>query len=158
MKNFILGIGFAVVVLFLFGIGAGSTLGKYFFVENLSRLSFDETKTVIRENIAKTDGWVIRGEKDFNAAYQRAGQGDLAVRLYEYKIGNPSYSFRVNSAFPAVSVFMPAAIAVVEYADGRVVVYRKNTRLMGMFFSGVVKDIMTQKVPHDLDVILQGVI
>jgi len=158
MRNFILGAGFAIVVLVIAGIGAAPSLGTCFFVENVSRLSFEETKRVIKENVEKSDGWMIRGEKDFNAAYHRAGNGDLDFRLYEYKIANPAYSFQVNSAFPAVSVFMPASIAVVEYDDGRVVVYRKNTRLMGMFFSGVVKEIMAKKVPGDLDLILQGVI
>jgi len=66
-------------------------------------------------------------------------------------------SERVNLAFPAVSTFMPAAIAVVEYENGEVVIYRKNTRLMGSCFSGVTKEIMTNEVPKGLDKILEGV-
>jgi len=53
---------------------------------------------------------------------------------------------------------MPAAIAVVEYENGQVVIYRKNTRLMGSFFAGVIKEIMTKEVPKGLDKILDGVI
>jgi len=158
MVNFILGVGAAVVSLLTIGIISLPKLGKYFFVKNISKLDFEETDKVIKENIKISEEWILRGEKDYNETYKQIGKGNLPFRLREYKIGNPDHSSRVNLAFPAISTFMPAAIAVVEYETGEVVVYRKNTRLMGSCFSGVIKEIMVKEVPKGLDKILDGVI
>jgi len=158
MVNFTLGLGIAVIFLLTISVISLPKLGKYFFVKNHSKLDFEETNKVIKENIKMSEEWILRGEKDFNEAYKQAGKDNLPFRLREYKIGNPNHSFRVNSAFPAVATFMPAAIAVVEYENGRVVIYRKNTRLMGYCFSGVIKKIMTKEVPKDIYKILEGVI
>jgi len=155
--NFILGAGAAVVSLLTIGVISLPKLGKYFFVKNISKSDFEETNKVIKENIEISKEWVLRSEKDYNETYKQLGKGNLPFRLREYKIGNPDHSSRVNLAFPAVSTFMPAAIAVVEYENGQVVVYRKNTRLMGSCFSGVTKEIMTNEVPKGLDKILEGV-
>jgi len=131
---------------------------KIFFTKDISRLDFEETNKVIKENIERSKEWILRSDKDFNETYKQAGKGDLPFRLREYKIGNPDHSSRVSLAFPSLSTFMPAAIAVVEYKDGQVTIYRKNTRLMGYCFTGVVKEIMTKEVPKGLDEILEGVI
>jgi hypothetical protein len=53
---------------------------------------------------------------------------------------------------------MPASIAVVGHKDGRVLIYRKNTSLMGNMFTGVVKDVMRDEVMPGLDKILDGII
>jgi len=158
MLNFILGAGTAVVFLLTIGVISLSKLGKYFFVKDISKLDFEETSKVIKKNIEISKKWILRSEKDYNETYKQIGKGDLPFRLREYKIGNPDHSSRVNLAFPAISTFMPAAIAVVEYENGQVVIYRKNTRLMGSFFSGVIKEIMAKEVPKGLDKILEGVI
>ncbi len=158
MVNFILGVGTSVVFLLTIGVISLSKLGKYFFVKNISKLDLEGTNRVIKENIKISKEWILRSEKDYNETYKQIGKGDLPFRLREYKIGNPDHSSRVNLAFPAISTFMPASIAVVEYENGQVVIYRKNTRLMGFCFSGVVKEIMTKEVPKGLDEILEGVI
>lgn len=158
MANFISGAGTAVIFLLAIGVIALPKLGKYFFVKNISKLDFEEVNRVIKENIEISKGWILRSEKDFNETYKRIGKDNLPFRLREYKIGNPDHSSRVNFAFPAISTFMPAAIAVVEYENGQVVIYRKNTCLMGSFFSGVIKEIMTKEVPKGLNKILEGVI
>jgi len=158
MVNFILGVGTAVVFLLTIGVILLPKSGKYFFVKNISKLDFEETSKVIKENIKISKEWILRGEKDYNETYKQAGKDSLPFRLREYKIGNPDHSCRVNLAFPAVSTFMPAAIAVVEYEKGEVVIYRKNTRLMGSCFSGVIKKVMVKEVPVGLDKILEGVI
>jgi len=158
MVSFILGIGTVVVSLLIMGIILLPKSGRYFFVKNISKLGFEEANKVIKENIEMSKDWVLRSEKDFNETYQQTDKGNLPFRLREYKVGNPDHSFRVNLAFPAISTFMPAAIAVVEYKNREVVIYRKNTSLMGLFFSGTVKEIMTKEVPKGLDKILEGVI
>ena len=42
--------------------------------------------------------------------------------------------------------------------DGSVDIYRKNTGMMGFFFSGVVKEVMGKEVSIGLDEILEGAI
>lgn len=134
-------------------------MGRLFFKSDTSLLSFDETIAKIREKVADNPyGWFPAQEKDFNRAYRQKHKGELPFRLTEFKLGNPDHSYEVNKAFPAVATFMPAAISVAGYDDGRVLIYRKNTGLMGKFFGGVIRRVMTRNVPEKLDEMLEGIL
>ncbi|MEA3307407.1 MAG: hypothetical protein U9Q34_06445, partial [Elusimicrobiota bacterium] len=87
-----------------------SKIGKLFFVKKESKLDFENTIKKIRANINSSSDWTLQSEKDFAQNYDKSNK-KLPFRLYEYKIGNPEHSFRVNSIFPAVATFMPASIA-----------------------------------------------
>lgn len=158
MKRFLLGIFVGTLGVLLLGVVMMPQMGKLFFVADHSVLSFEDTVSRIRERCGDAGEWHLLQDKDYNAAYKKRGKGELPFRLVEFKLGNPDYSYRVNKQFPAVSTFMPAAIAVVEYEPGDVVVYRKNTGLMGRMFTGAVKDVMKNKVPMELDAILTDII
>jgi len=156
---FIIGFISCLVVIGIIGINMMPRFGKFFFVKNISLLNFEDTLEVIRENVAQNSkGWFITDEKDYNQAYEKNKKGQLPFLLFEFKIGNANHSYPVNHAFPALSTFMPSALAVVEYRDGKVVIYRKNTRLLGKFFGGVVRKVMTKEVPVDMDKVLAGAI
>jgi uncharacterized protein (DUF302 family) len=133
-------------------------MGRLFFVADRSRLPFEETVDRIRERCEASDEWIIQDEKDYNAAYLNRGQGKLPHRLVEFKLGNPDHSYRVNHAAPEVSTFMPAAIAVVELTPDKVVIYRKNTALMGRMFPEPMRSIMGAEVPTQLDALLNEII
>ena len=157
--SFIFGFITAIVIIAVIGAIFMNQMGRFFFLRNKSRLNFEDTLKIIRENIEKNKrGWFTEGDKDFNLAYQKKQKGELPFRLNVFKIGNSNLSYRVNSAFPAVSTFMPAAIAVVGRKDGSVDIYRKNTGMMGFFFSGVVKEVMGKEVSIGLNEILKGAI
>lgn len=157
--SFMFGFIAAIVIIAVIGAIFMSRMGKFFFLRNKSRLNFEDTLQTIRKNIEDNKrGWFTENEKDFNLAYQKKQKGELPFRLTVFKIGNSDHSYRVNSAFPAVATFMPAAIAVVGRKDGSVDIYRKNTGMMGFFFSGVVKEVMSKEVPIGLDEILEGAI
>ncbi|HDL65342.1 MAG TPA: hypothetical protein ENH12_08125 [Proteobacteria bacterium] len=157
--SFIFGFIAAIVIIAVIGAIFMNRMGKFFFLRNKSRLNFEDTLKTIRERIEdNTRGWFTESEKDFNLAYQKKQKGELPFRLTVFKIGNSDLSYRVNSAFPAVSTFMPAAIAVVGRKDGSVDIYRKNTGMMGFFFSGVVKEVMGKEVSIGLNEILTGAI
>ena len=158
MKKLLLGVVIGVVGVFLTGLLLMSSMGRYFFVEDQSVLPFDETVLQIRDRIQTSKTWHLLQEKDFNAAYKKKGEGELPFRLVEFKVGNPEHSYRVNKRFPAISTFMPASIAVVEYEPGNVIIYRKNTGLMGLMFSGDVRQVMQKEVPRELDDMLRGII
>jgi len=157
--DFIFGFIAALVIIAVIGAIFMNRMGRFFFLRNKSRLNFENTLQEIRENIdANKRGWFTESEKDFNLAYQKKQKGELAFQLTVFKIGNSGHSYRVNSAFPAVATFMPAAIAVVGRKEGRVDIYRKNTGMMGLFFSGVVKEVMGKDVTVGMNEILDGVI
>ncbi len=158
MKKYLLGFISGIIVVLFAGAALMPQMGKLFFVENKSQLSFDETVTKIRENCNADKEWHLLQEKDYNKAYKKRGKGDLKFRLVEFKLGNPDHSYCVNCENPAVCTFMPASIAVVGYKDGKVVIYRKNTSLMGRMFTGAVKDVMRDEVMPGLDKILNGII
>lgn len=155
---FILG---AVSVLLILGAAFWLLMPKFgtlFFVNNRSRWSFEETVKRIADACKERDDWVIQGEKDFNESYRKNGHQELPHRIYEFKLGNPFHSRAVNEAFPAVCTFMPASIAVVEFEPDHVVIYRKNTALMGRMFQNPVRKIMNIEVPQQLDELLRDVI
>jgi uncharacterized protein (DUF302 family) len=133
-------------------------MGRLFFVENQSLLLFDETVTRLREQCQQNGPWHITQEKNYNVAYAKSGKETLPFQMVEFKLGNPDHSHRVNKQFPAICTFMPAAIAIVEYEEGDVRIYRKNTGFMGRMFTGSVKQIMQYEAPAELDKILHGII
>ena len=53
---------------------------------------------------------------------------------------------------------MPVAVAVVEYTPEKVLIYRKNTGLMGKMFNEPMRTIMGVEVPQQLDELLKGII
>jgi len=158
MELFLIGVACGIGILLLVGLVLMPQMGRLFFVENHSFLPFDKTVNRLREKCQQNGSWHITEEKDYNTAYAKNGKGELPFRLVEFKLGNPDHSYRVNKQFPAVCTFMPAAIAVVEYGDGDVRIYRKNTGFMGRMFTGSVKQIMQYEAPAELDKILHGII
>ncbi|NCD34922.1 MAG: hypothetical protein EOL87_16080 [Spartobacteria bacterium] len=133
-------------------------MGKLFFVADRSKRSFEDTVNEIRNRCEQDKNWVIQGEKDYNQAYLSNKRGELPHRLVEFKLGNPDHSYQVNATFPEVCTFMPAAIAIVEYKPDKVIIYRKNTALMGRMFKEPVRSIMSSEVPEQLDTLLDGLI
>lgn len=158
MKKYLFGLLSGIAIIAVAGIIFMPQMGKLFFVENTSLLTFDSTITKLRENCSANKEWHLLQEKDYNKAYHKRGEGNLDFRLIEFKLGNPDHSYLVNNENPAVCTFMPASIAVVGHEDGRVLIYRKNTSLMGNMFTGTVRDVMRNKVTVSLDQILDGII
>jgi len=158
VKKYLLGLLSGIALVTIGGIILMPQMGKYFFVEDVSLLSFDATVSKVRENCSANKEWHLLQEKDYNKAYHKRGAGDLDFRLVEFKLGNPDHSYRINCENPAVCTFMPASIAIVGYKNGKVIIYRKNTSLMGRMYTGVVRDIMRDDVMPELDEILNGVI
>ena len=158
MKRFLTGMASGIILMVLLGLLCAPKIGSLFFIEDHSTCPFDETVEKVRTAAMADSHWLITQEKNYNQAYHKREEGELPFRLTEFKLGNPNHSYRVNSANPAVSTFMPAAIAIVEYAPDDVRIYRKNTGLMGCMFSGVIKQVMRDEVPRDLDKILTGII
>lgn len=154
MISFIAGI----IVTLIIGIVMMPLMGRFFFVQDKSKLEFDETIEKIRAACENDDKWEIVQEKNYNIAHQKKVQGELPFRLFEFKLGNPEHAYLVNKQFPPICTFMPAAIAVVEYKNKDVLIYRKNTGLLGKMFTGNIKDIMANEVPKQLNKILQDVI
>lgn len=158
MGLFLLGVLCGVSVLLLAGVVLMPRMGRLFFVENRSLLTFDDTVNRVREQSQHVGQWHITQEKDYNSAFTKSGAGELPFRLVEFKLGNPDHAYRTNKQFPAISTFMPAAIAIVEYEGGDVKIYRKNTGFMGRMFTHDIKQIMQHEVPAELDEMLHGII
>ena len=117
---FFLGLICGIVLIGVSGLILMSKMGRLFFSGDISHLNFNETVAKIREKVESNPyGWFVGQEKNFNQTYLDKKKGELPFRLTEFKLGNPNHSFRVNMIFPAVTTFMPAAIAVVGYDDGR---------------------------------------
>ncbi len=158
MLIFIIGLLSGIVIVMVSLVLLMPWMGKLFFVADRSKLSFDDTVNEIRSRCEQDEHWIIQGEKDYNKAYLNQKRPDLPHRLVEFKLGNPDHSYQVNETFPEVCTFMPAAIAVVEYEQGKVIIYRKNTGFMGRMFKEPVRSIMGVEVPQQLDALLDGLI
>ena len=158
MTVFILGIVCGVVGVGVLMVAFMPKMGRLFFVVDQSGLPFEETINQIRERCKTSEHWILQAEKDYNAAYIKNGSGEMPHRLVEFKLGNPDHSYRVNRVNPEVSTFMPAALAIVEYTPEKVLIYRKNTGIMGKMFNEPMRTIMGVEVPQQLDELLKGII
>ena len=155
---FLLGVGCGLVLVVLALVLMMPRMGRMFFTADKSLVPFDEAVQRIREQCEHHKPWHITQEKNYSTAYADRDKEQLPFKLVEFKLGNPNHSYLVNKQYPAVSTLMPAAIAVVEYENGDVVIYRKNTGLMANMFTRDIKRIMKDEVPKELDAILEGVI
>jgi len=134
-------------------------MGTLFFTTDESRLDYEGTVEAVRKSIEENElNWVLTSEKDQAAAYLKKGLEGFPYRLHVFKLGNPRHSAEVNTAMPAVSTFMPAAVSICDKGDGKTLIYRKNTSFMGKFFTGPVRKVMGGEVEPHLNEILEGII
>lgn len=155
--SFIQGFVSAIIAIIIIWFLLRKKIGKFFFTRDVSLYDFDITVDKIRKRVANFPEWKITEDKDYTKIFESRDNRKLSFRLHELKLGNPEHSFKVNSEMPEVCAFMPASIVVVQKPGEEVMIFRKNTALMGEMFPGVTGQIMRENVPNELDKMLRGI-
>ena len=110
-------------------------------VKRKSKLSYDETVTVLSENLQKKQDWHVLTVND----YQKTTEEFVTLeRVGSVTICNPRYSSKIlaNDKDRGVTAFMPLELGVYEDKKGQVFVSQLNIGLLGMMFGGTIAEMM----------------
>jgi uncharacterized protein (DUF302 family) len=157
-KIWVAGIVGVITGFVLCGIIVFTTMPSLMIVTRKSKLGFDETIAAPEEPIPE-HGWVIsEGQPiDMNKSMEKHGV-TFSPRVKLVKLCNPEYAKSVLTSDRHISCMMPCSMAVWEGEDGKVYLSEMNMALMAKMFGGNVAKIMGQKVVHDEEEILRGLL
>ena len=150
LTGFILGMVSLIVLMFVF-------FPSMMIETSESSLGYNETITAIDNNTID-HGWAVLRVWDMTRRIENAGyEGTPRVSIIE--LCQADYTYRIlkeeNDRF--ISSIMPYRIAVYENADGKVYISRMNLGLMSKFFSSNVKEVMSEAVTDNKN-ILQNIL
>ncbi len=121
-----------------------SLMGKMMFRVDTSKLNFEETVSTLSES-AKQNGWLIPDTRDLQHEDHAVGLDDMTRCTILY-FCNPQGGYAIftsNDTNKAMMAMMPMGVSVYETTDGQVKISAMNLGLMSNFFSGVIKDLLT---------------
>jgi uncharacterized protein (DUF302 family) len=104
-------------------------------------LSYDETVTVLSENLIKKQDWLVLTVND----YQKSTAAFVALEhVASVNICNPRYASKILSDDKdrGVTAFMPLGLGVYEDKKGQVFVSQLNVGLLGRMFGGNISKVM----------------
>jgi len=142
----------------LCGIIVFATMPSLMIVTKESKLGFDETVAALEKRIPE-HGWVISGGQPMDMNKSMAKHGvTLKPRVKIVKLCNAEYAKSVLTTDRHISCMMPCSIAIWEDNNGKVYLSEMNMGLMAKMFGGNIAEIMGQKVVHDEEEMLQGLL
>jgi uncharacterized protein (DUF302 family) len=125
----------------LMGLIVWFTMPSLMLVKHKSTLSYDETVTVLSENLQKKQDWHVLTVND----YQK-NTADFAAleKVGSVTICNPRYVSKIlaDDKDRAVTAFMPLELGVYEDKKGQVFISQLNVGLLGMMFGGTIAEMM----------------
>lgn len=146
LTGFFLGIIFVVVMMF-------KLFPSMMIETSESSLGYEETITAIDNNTID-NGWAVLRVWDMKRRMDNAGYED-SPRVDIIELCQADYTHRIlsseNDRF--ISSIMPYRIAVYENADGKVYISRMNLGLMSKFFSSNVKEVMSEAVKDNKNIL-----
>jgi uncharacterized protein (DUF302 family) len=110
-------------------------------VKRRSKLNYDETVSVLSENLLKKQNWRVLTVND----YQKTTAEFIALeRVGSVTICNPRYSSKIlaDDKDRGVTAFMPLELGVYEDKKGQVFVSQLNIGLLGKMFGGTISEMM----------------
>ena len=125
----------------LMGLIVWFTMPFLMLVKHRSKLSYDETVTVLSENLVKKQDWHVLTVTDF----QKSTEAFIALeRVGSVSICNPRYVSKIlaDDKNRGVTAFMPLELGVYEDKKGRVFVSQLNVGLLGKIFGGTIANVM----------------
>jgi uncharacterized protein (DUF302 family) len=139
--SLILAIVWVLVGMVLMGLIMWFTMPSLMLVKHKSTLSYNETVTVLSENLQKKQDWRVLTVND----YQKNTADFVALeRVGSITICNPRYVSKIlaDDKDRAVTAFMPLDIGVYEDKKGQVFISQINVGLLGMMFGGTIAKMM----------------
>lgn len=148
----------AVVGFVLCGVIVFTAMPSLMIVTKESKLGFDETVAALEKQIPE-HGWVISGGQPIDMNKSMAKHGvTLEPRVKIVKLCNAEYAKSVLTTDRHISCMMPCSMAVWEDDNGKVYLSEMNMGLMAKMFGGNIAKVMGQKVVHDEEQMLEGLL
>jgi uncharacterized protein (DUF302 family) len=142
----------------LCGIIVFTAMPSLMIVTRECKLGFDETIAALEERIPE-HGWVISGGQPIDMNKSMAKNGvTFKPRVKLVKLCNAEYAKSVLTTDRHVSTMMPCTFSVWEGDDGKVYLSEMNMPLMAKMFGGNVAEVMGEKVVHDEEEMLKGLL
>ena len=122
------------------------------------KLGFDETIAALEKRIPE-HGWVISGDQPIDMNKSMAKHDvTFKPRVKLVKLCEAEYAKSVLTTDRHISCLMPCSMAVCEADDGKVYLSEMNMALMAKMFGGNIAKVMGEKVVHDEEEMLQGLL
>lgn len=142
----------------LCGIVVFKVMPSLMVVTRESKLGFDETVAALEKRIPE-HGWVISGGQPIDMNKSMAKHGVIfKPRVKLVKLCKAEYAKSVLTSDRHISCMMPCSMAVWESDDGKVYLSEMNMALMAKMFGGNIAKVMGNKVVHDEEKMLQGLL
>lgn len=125
----------------LMGLIVWFTMPLLMLVKFRSKLTYDETISVLGENFKKKQDWKVLVVND----YQKSTEAFVTIeRVGSVNICNPRYASKIlaDDKNRGVTAFMPLGLGVYEDKKGRVFVSKLNIGLLGKMFGGTISEVM----------------
>lgn len=155
-KTWIIGIAGVISGILISAVLMITLMPSMMIVTKESKLSFDETVTMVQERI-KEQGWSVKGVSDVKHEINRAGY-EFAPNVKIIKLCKAEYAKEVLTTDRFVSCLMPCSISVWEGDDGKVYLSEMNMALMARLFGGNIGRVMGGKVVDDEEKMLEGIL
>jgi len=117
------------------------TMPLLMLVKLRSKLTYDETISVLGENLKKKQDWKVLVVND----YQKSTEAFVTLeRVGSVNICNPRYASKIlaDDKNRGVTAFMPLGLGVYEDRKGQVFVSKLNIELLGKMFGGTISEVM----------------
>jgi uncharacterized protein (DUF302 family) len=148
----------AIIGFVLCGILVFTAMPSLMIVTRECKLGFDETVAALEKRIPE-HGWIVSGGQPIDMNKSMAEHGvTFKPRVKLVKLCNAEYAKSVLTSDRHISCMMPCSMAVREGEDGKVYLSEMNMALMAKMFGGNVAKVMGEKVVHDEEEMLQGLL
>jgi uncharacterized protein (DUF302 family) len=125
----------------LMGLIVWFTMPLLMLVKLKSKLTYDETISVLGENLNKKQDWKVLAVND----YKKSTEAFVTLeRVGSVNICNPRYVSKIlaDDKNRGVTAFMPLGLGVYEDKKGQVFVSKLNIGLLGKMFGGTISEVM----------------
>ena len=148
----------AMIGFVLCGIVVFTAMPSLMIVTRESKLGFDETIAALEKRIPE-HGWVVSGGQPIDMNKSMAKHGvTFKPRVKLVKLCNVEYAKSVLTSDRHISCMMPCSMAAWEDDDSKVYLSEMNMALMAKMFGDNIAKVMGNKVVHDEEEMLQGLL
>jgi uncharacterized protein (DUF302 family) len=125
----------------LMGLIVWFTMPLIMLVKVRSRLTYDDTISVLSETLKKKQDWKVLAVNDYKKSTEAF---ETLEQTGSINICNPRYASMIllDDKDRGVTAFMPLGIGVYEDKKGQVFVSKLNIGLLGKMFGGTISKVM----------------
>ena len=130
-----------IVGMVLMGLIVWFTMPLLMLLKLKSKLTYDETISVLGENLKNKQDWKVLVVND----YKKSTEAFVTLeRVGSVNICNPLYASKIlaDDKNRGVTAFMPLGLGVYEDKKGQVFVSKLNIWLLGKMFGGTISEVM----------------